>query len=723
MNCHVQFVGLTGTNLVPIVGWCRTVNKASNKISFLQLGQGGVDLNYLLNVGSNTLWTTFNTLQPDLFTFRMDHETSYTGSYYTNLAWLTYLVTNASPNCEMLFFGVPPSVTDLAWPSGNSALHGFCTTNQWMFWDLASQAPSTNFMMANHWFTSDDGMHHTVQALYQMEQPFLNLAGWSQAGPTGGGLSQQNQFNRLSVGTPATQDDTIGFQVGTPRGGGVLQFKGIDGQPYNIIAQNNTPYFQLGGGVIYDELPAGGSEWWLRGPVGHTDMLRWTNGGIFIGNYSPTPPADPGLGSLTVQQDVYAVHYHGDGSLLTGIAGGSSNVTFQTILSGTSTGAVMVVSNGASLSAAGSGTIAATTAANASNVTAATLTNAVNTPGAGSFAGGLVAHGSGAGSEALGISASAFGTDAVALGDNSAAYNFSVALGYNAQAQGSNEVAVGVNSAALAGGATAIGEISQAAATNSTAIGQNSYAQYASSTAIGYNSHTTTSNQVMLGTANETVVAPGGISTPQFNVGTLIVSNAPNLNGANITNVQGANVVGAVASATLATTATTANALATGATLTQAQVTNAIPAVITNSISGNAATATVAQFDSQAVLTNMIPSTNVLVSAQVLASSGSVTNYTVDLYSGPSGNLVTIYLVNTNTYITFTGTNHANWQRTVLFMGWTNTLTSRIAFISGVRTNLNFNTYVTNGMSKVVSFYNTDTTGTNLLVSDAGFFQ
>ena len=63
-------------------------------------------------------------------------------------------------------------------------------------------------------------------------------------------------------------------------------------------------------------------------------------------------------------------------------------------------------------------------------------------------------------------------------------------------------------------------------------------------------------------------------------------------NAASATTAGTATVAGTAGSATTATTAGTANALATGATLTPAQVTNALPALLHASVDGSAATAT-----------------------------------------------------------------------------------------------------------------------------------
>lgn len=114
-----------------------------------------------------------------------------------------------------------------------------------------------------------------------------------------------------------------------------------------------------------------------------------------------------------------------------------------------------------------------------------------------------------------------------------------------------------------------------------------------------------------------------------------------------------------------------------------------------------------------------LPSTNVVVSAQVLVSSGNQTNYTLNLLPGPSGNLVTIYPGNTNIFFTFTSTNQGNWHRSVLINAFSNSVPVSIGFASPVHKNLNYVGVVTNGTSEIFNFYNTDAAGTNVFASDA----
>lgn len=101
----------------------------------------------------------------------------------------------------------------------------------------------------------------------------------------------------------------------------------------------------------------------------------------------------------------------------------------------------------------------------------------------------------GAQSVSYGGNATAGGSTATAIGHAAnATQSDSTAVGNGATATGINSLAIGYGAAASANTATAVGEASTSAFTHSTALGVNSTADAA--------------NQVMLGTINDTVVAP-----------------------------------------------------------------------------------------------------------------------------------------------------------------------------------------------------------------------
>lgn len=111
-----------------------------------------------------------------------------------------------------------------------------------------------------------------------------------------------------------------------------------------------------------------------------------------------------------------------------------------------------------------------------------------------------------------------------------------------------------------------------------------------------------------------------------------------------------------------------------------------------------------------------MPSTNVTLSTvAILAASSQATNYALPLLPGSDGNLVQIYTANTNVFFTLSGTNQADWRRTVLIRGWTNTLNVTVGFISRTLSDGSFST-IPSGKSKLLTIYNPDTTGTNVIV-------
>ena len=130
-------------------------------------------------------------------------------------------------------------------------------------------------------------------------------------------------------------------------------------------------------------------------------------------------------------------------------------------------------------------------------------------------------------------------------------------------------------------------------------------------------------------------------------------------------------------------------------------------------------------FGNGASLTNLLNlvSTNVVGQTGVLAPTSAATNYTVALLPGAGNDPLLIYSANTNLFITFTGTNSAFVNRSIIIDSLSNTVSGYIHFASPVKTNFNFVFAYTNGQTKVVNFFNPDTRGTNVLVSDGGYYR
>lgn len=164
----------------------------------------------------------------------------------------------------------------------------------------------------------------------------------------------------------------------------------------------------------------------------------------------------------------------------------------------------------------------------------------------------------------------------------------------------------------------------------------------------------------------------------------------------------------------------------TNGLVTQA-VTNGLPGYsITNSLASAAYQATTAFGANTQIITNQVQATNVLLTTSVLTASSQQTNFTIPLLPGSSGNMLKVYTVNTNCYLTFTGTNNSDWNRSVVFYAISNSVSANISFALGsatYRTNSSLNLVVSNGWNRIINIYNMDATGTNLHVSDAGLYR
>jgi hypothetical protein len=132
----------------------------------------------------------------------------------------------------------------------------------------------------------------------------------------------------------------------------------------------------------------------------------------------------------------------------------------------------------------------------------------------------------GQGAIALGDTNNAAGQAAIALGQGSNAIgDGTVAMGLSASAIAMNAVAVGTSATASGAGSTAVGNNAQASQPNSSAYGNNASANGTSSTAIGAGAtvaagtvdstaigagaRTLLTQQMVLGTADQSITAPG----------------------------------------------------------------------------------------------------------------------------------------------------------------------------------------------------------------------
>ena len=151
-------------------------------------------------------------------------------------------------------------------------------------------------------------------------------------------------------------------------------------------------------------------------------------------------------------------------------------------------------------------------------------------------------------------------------------------------------------------------------------------------------------------------------------------------------------------------------------------MTNAALTVFTNSIAlSNAYNGSFT--GNGAGLTN-VESTNILTDSRVLSPTSNATNYTVNLRPGEISNEQIVYLANTNAWITFTATNVADTVRGVFFNAFTDSVPSTVSLnLPGFHTNSTYSIWITNGFGGYFTFYNLDSTGTNLSAIDDGRIQ
>ncbi len=132
----------------------------------------------------------------------------------------------------------------------------------------------------------------------------------------------------------------------------------------------------------------------------------------------------------------------------------------------------------------------------------------IGDPGLTTYSGGGALSGAGTG----GLQAFTGDVSAIAIGNNARATQIaSLALGLDASATGVSAIAIGQGSSSAGTGSIALGQSANASAGNATAIGTGATVAvpFTNSTALGAGATATNNNQLVLGTANESISAPG----------------------------------------------------------------------------------------------------------------------------------------------------------------------------------------------------------------------
>ncbi|HXT10388.1 MAG TPA: hypothetical protein VN873_02410 [Candidatus Angelobacter sp.] len=166
-----------------------------------------------------------------------------------------------------------------------------------------------------------------------------------------------------------------------------------------------------------------------------------------------------------------------------------------------------------------------------------------------------------------------------------------------------------------------------------------------------------------------------------------------------------------------------------GAGLTNLQGSNVLGVVPINTLQTNQ----YAYFDGSGGITNVsstidgrwwtnIFGTNMVLDTAVLAPISNATNYTATLRSGTVG-MQTLYGANTNANISLVGTNLSDVERSVFINNFTSSVNCNLTFTFVAATNQNFSAVVSNGWGAIFNFWNADSFGTNVLVSDAGRYH
>lgn len=209
-----------------------------------------------------------------------------------------------------------------------------------------------------------------------------------------------------------------------------------------------------------------------------------------------------------------------------------------------------------------------------------------------------------------------------------------------------------------------------------------------------------------------TFITPGtadhvGSVTNESNVST--TGNATNFAG---TYLRG----GTVATGGFTNSALTANTLVQAdANKKLASVANGV-GMLTNDASGNLGYTLIGSS-----LTSLT-GTNIVLDTSTLAATSNGTNYTASLRSGLPG-MQTIITDKTNVNLSLVGTNLADVTRSIFINNFTNLANCNITFTFTAVTNYNFSTVVSNGWGAILNIWNADTSGTNVLVSDAGRYH
>ena len=285
----------TGTNYVCMVCPNFSINRTYSKLSSYFVGKGGIGLDCFMSLPTNILASAFGAIEPDLFSFHMKHESATTAD---RLNALLGYVRAANTNCEILLFGTPPAIGAAysAYITYNPWLAAYAASNNCMYVDLASQIPSTAYMMTNGWYQSSDGIHPTAAAYDAMLRPFFSYWGWGR--PV---CPQQvgTRIDRLGLGDYASTDHHVPLQLITSKTGGRVDIYMEDNSPiWSLRHEAQQMLYSDGDNVgLAAKLP-NGEIWFANGQlygmhsgsetVSNRVAIVTRSGGFYVGTNVPS---------------------------------------------------------------------------------------------------------------------------------------------------------------------------------------------------------------------------------------------------------------------------------------------------------------------------------------------------------------------------------------------------------------------------------------------------
>lgn len=306
---HFRIVALTGTNYIAqYAGLILTPNPGTSKIRAHHLGQGGIGMNTFMSCNTNVQASCWSNLAPDLVIVGLKNNEQATTA--ENLWKLYNSTTNTAPGCDFLFVGTTPSQAApyLDWPLVNATERAFCVSNGIAYLDSAALTPmydlaltnaDTNWMFANGWFTSNDGIHATLDYWNGILQPFYRFIGL-QASPNLSGF----RADRMFIGATPDQGVTNALVVANPAiSSGIWKVTPIQGQTgVRTIVNGSVTEANDGVNSIHSVGTSGRHFWEYNNGTAFGGQTT-PSGSWYFGDSSSAP--DNTVGNVFIEHSLY----------------------------------------------------------------------------------------------------------------------------------------------------------------------------------------------------------------------------------------------------------------------------------------------------------------------------------------------------------------------------------------------------------------------------------